>query len=558
MPKRFWKSLRSRILLLAVLTLLFLAGAAFSFFAFLRSNQTETLASAERHLVTVASGLARNYTDRSPGVPSLSSVKLPSPPPPPPPEMGEPHEPPPPGLAPHPHPSMQPDPFSALTVRALRPEAGIEGGFYSATSGALFGYAFPTHEGPGPSKEMPQRERPTIEQLAHQAVSLRSTRTSRYEGPHDAILFVAVPVRESVGNGKSEITGAVWLMQRMPGITSGRSRQLLLGSLGFGAAALITALLTFFVTGEVRKGVNSVLGRLSALESGLFTKPVPATPDSHLAEFESVLQSIDLLAGSLHQKIQNERTLEAEMRHKERLSALGQFAAGIAHELRNPLATIRLRTQMSGRTTDLEGVARNSRVILEEIDRLDDIIGRLLYFARPIHLTLEPVSLDELCATTAFNWKNRQSGQAVEVSCGGHSDAVILCDRSRLLQVLDNLVENAVQSVASQATSENFQGTIILVTAIHGAFAEIQVMDNGAGLTQQALSHALDPFFTTKASGTGLGLSISFEIIEAHAGELTLGNGPVGGAIATIRLPLPAIQVASHSSDVLKTESSHV
>lgn len=545
MPKHFSKSLRSRILLLAILTFLFLAGAALSFFTYLRSSQTATLAAAERHLTATASELARSYVDRLGSSPPLSALDPPHlPPSPPKPDNTD---------ASHPHPPARTDPLTALTVRALRQEPGIEGGFYAASTGALLGYAFPTHEGPGPDKEMPQRERPTIEKLVQDAVSTASTRFSRFEGPHDAVLFVAVPIREA-----DQTTGAVWLMQRMPGITGGRSRQLLWGSLGFGAAALITALLTFFVTGEVRKGINSVLARLNALESGLFAKPVPLAPGSHLEEFERVLRSIDLLAGSLHQKIQNERSLEAEMRHKERLSALGQFAAGVAHELRNPLATIRLRTQMSGRSGDLEGVARNSYVILEEIDRLDGIIGRLLYFARPIHLDLAPVALDELCSAAAATWKARQPDQGVEVSCSHGSDSIILCDRSRMLQVLDNLVENAVHSAAARPAEMLGPGKVGIIPSMNGAFAAIEVRDNGMGLSPEAAHHALDPFFTTKASGTGLGLSISFEIVQAHDGELTLINGDDGGAVATIRLPLKSPQSTVLSFDTLGMENSHV
>ena len=546
MPKQFWKSLRSRILLLAVLTFLFLAGAAFSFFAYLRSSQTAILTAAERHLIVVASGLSRSYTDRADGTLSLSSLEhlgmkdgprsgppatrapdgLPPAPPPPAPLHPAPLHP------PHPEQGIASDPLTLLTMRALRQEPGIEGGFYAAESNELGGYAFPTHEGPGPSKEMPQRERPTIEALVRDAVAAGGIRTTRFEGPHDAVLFVAVPVREKPGSASSELSGAVWLMQRMPGVTGGRSRQLLWGSLGFGAAALITALLTFFVTGEVRNGVNTVLSRLSELEGGLFVKRAPAASEANLEEFNLVLRGIDTLALSLQEKILNERTLEAEMRHKERLSALGQFAAGIAHELRNPLATIRLRTQMSERTHDLEGVGRNSKVILEEIDRLDSIIGRLLYFARPIQLHLELVALDELCLTTANTWKQREAAHGVEIRCDAASGASFSCDRSRILQVLDNLVENAVHSASSTVS-----GQVTIASSLNGAFAQIEVRDNGAGLDPETLSRALDPFFTTKESGTGLGLSISFEIVQAHYGELSLGNRDDGGAIAFVRIP---------------------
>ena len=553
MPKHFWRSLRSRILLLAVLTILFLAGAAFSFFTYLRSSHTAVLAAAERHLMTVASGLARTYVERPPEVPSLSSVDLQPLTPLLPSELtpaDRPKDPPPPPPPHPPLPTHQPsrhDPLSMLTARALREEGGIEGGFYAAKSSSLVGYAFPTHEGPGPNKEMPQREVPTIAMVAREAVANGSAKSSRFEGPHDAVLFVAVPIRERMAGAQAEITGAVWVMQRMPGVTGGRNREMLWGSLGFGAAALITALLTFFVTGEVSKGVSGVLARLNALESGFFAPMLPVPVDSPLEEFDRVLRGIDALAASLQQKIQKERMLEAEMRHKERLSALGQFAAGIAHELRNPLATIRLRTQMSQRTGNLEGVARNSLVIVEEVDRLDTMISRLLYFARPIHLQLQPVALDELCSTTVDAWIDRGGSQGVHVSCEGCAAATILCDRGSMLQVLDNLTDNAVQ-----AASQQVNGNVSLSTSQDDSFAYIHVRDNGGGLDTKALRHAMDPFFTTKASGTGLGLSIAFEIVQAHDGELVLSNHPEGGALASVRLPLPAPELVTKSVNLLK------
>lgn len=583
MPKSFWRSLRSRILLLAILTLLFLGGAAVSFFAFLRSSHTAELSLAERHLITTASNLTHNYADRPSSIPTLSSIPRsesdhppppsppppervgsgilnpPSPPPPPPAERGNAHLDSPPPPPPRPHPSRS-DPLAQVTARTLRQEPGIEGGFYVVSSQALVGYSFPTHEGPGPNKEMPQRERPTIKQLVQDAVARGSTRTSRFEGPHDAILFVAMPIKEvpvgsaRTGGASSEITGAVWLMQRIPGASSGRNRQLLWGSLGFGSAALITALLTFFVTTEVSRGVNLVLARLGSLESGLFAKRPPERQGQQLEEFDRVLRGIDILATSLQQNIEKERTLEAEMRHKERLSALGQFAAGIAHELRNPLATIRLRTQMTQRNSNAEGVGRNSSVILEEIDRLDSIIGRLLYFSRPIHLQLQPVSIDEMCSGATEAWKLRASAKNVEIVCTPDRTVIVICDRSRLLQVLDNLIENAVHSASA---GESSGGKVWVSAGQHDGVAKIEVRDNGPGLDANALNHALDPFFTTKDTGTGLGLSISFEIVQAHGGELQLSNHFEGGAVAAIRLPMPGVQPIDERMTAVEVTGNH-
>ena len=564
MPKLFWKSLRSRILLLAVLTCLFLASAAFSFFAFLRSSHAAALSTTERHLLSVASGLGSDYTEHMAATFSLRSVKaiphphplpLPPPPPPPPDSTAVPPDQVHPGLPPPP----APDPLSRITERVLRQEPGIEGGFFAAESDTLTGYSFPTHEGPGPNKEMPQRERPTIDNLVHAAVASGSPRTYRFEGPHDAVLFVAVPVREVFRqrdrqdvSGATEITGAVWLMQRIPGFDRGRNRQLLFGSAAFGTAALITALLAFFVTTEVRRGVTAVITRLGSMETDFSQSPTDAIAGPQLEEFERVLRGIDVLASSLRQKIENERALEAEMRHKERLSALGQFAAGIAHELRNPLATIRLRTQMSQRSADGEAVTRNSTVILEEIDRLDTIISRLLYFSRPIQLQLQPVALDDLCMGAATAWNQRPLPQKLTISCTAESGVLAVCDRSRILQVIDNLIENAVQSAS---TNGEKGGQVTVTTAQHQQVAEITVMDDGPGFAAETLKHVLDPFFTTKESGTGLGLSISFEIVQAHGGELRLNNRPSGGAIASILLPLRNFE--AHSFLIEKGAQNH-
>jgi signal transduction histidine kinase len=216
---------------------------------------------------------------------------------------------------------------------------------------------------------------------------------------------------QQTASNADEVTGAVWLMQRLPGIEGGQSRQLLFGSVGFGIAALITALLAVFVTTEIGSGVHTVLERLGSMEGGLSAATSQTGGRPPLEEFDCVLHGIDSLALALHKKIENERTLESQVCHNERLSALGQFAAGIAHELRNPLGTIRMRTQMWQRSTDPEAAKRSSAVILEEIDRLDTIISRLLYFARPIHLQLQPVVLDDLCANAAGAWAEKRSGK---------------------------------------------------------------------------------------------------------------------------------------------------
>lgn len=521
MSRSFWRSLRTRIILIAIVTCAFLTVATVSLFNFLRSSHTATIRGEQQRLVRVAANLAQAYGIQVSTGTSLRHVSPPPKPPEPPllPTRLAGQEPPPP-----PPPA---DPLSQITAAVLQREDGIEGG-YLAGAGPLVGYAFPTHEGPGAQKEMPQRERPTIDLLAHQAEATGTAQTFVFEGPHDVVLFYAQPIRE-MASGQNTVTGAVWLMRRLPDLNGGRSKDLLFGTIGFGSAALITALLAWFLIVEIEGGVHAVTHHLALLEQDLsYAGHVLEKPQ--LTEFEELLSRVDAMAASLRYRIANERHLEDQLRHKERLSSLGQFAAGVAHELRNPLATIRLRAQMALQASAESTVVRSSTVILEEVDRLNAMIGRLLYFSRPTSLNMQSIDLGELCSSVAVAWQ-RRIPDGFTVLCQATPGSFARGDRSSLLQVLDNLIENAVQASRSGA------GQVIIRVEHHGKMLNIDVLDSGTGFDETALIHAFDPFFTTKDSGTGLGLSIAFELIEAHGGRMKAATRPEGGAIVSVVLP---------------------
>lgn len=539
-------SLRSRVLLLFVVACTLLVLTATSFYFYQRSTQREFLANAERHLGAVASALLRNYINRQNRSTSLAADKhtgrpVPRRPLPPPPavELQEPTRKPP------PPPQPLDDPLSKITEETLRHEDGIEGGFFSVASDSLIGYAFPTHEGPGSPQAIPARERPTIDGLVHAAVATGSQQTYRFEGSHDAVLFIALPVREFTGGTQqgssaqitqesSAISGAVWLMQRIPGADATRNRQLIIGAGAFGLTALLTGLLAFFIISEVRSDVGSVLRRLGLLESDLSSELAADGRRLHLDEFRQVHTRIDRLAETLQEKIGRERALEQQIRHQERLSALGRVAAGIAHELRNPLATIRLRTQMMQRAGGVTNNDKNAGVVVDEIDRLNGIIERLLQFARPIDLRLNAVDLTSLAREAARDWAERTREEPFTVACESVESAICIADGARLRQVCDNLIENAVQAVRSRA---NAGGHVLLQTGYLGGFAYLDVCDDGPGIPESHLSRVLEPFFTTKDGGTGLGLSISYEIVQAHGGDLSPRHGQDGGACIRMLLP---------------------
>ncbi len=162
----------------------------------------------------------------------------------------------------------------------------------------------------------------------------------QFYGAHDVVLFMAAPVCET-RNCSGGPVGAAWLMQRIPGAESDRRRAVLWSAFGSGTVACITMILAFVVLRQVDRGTQAVLDQLAHMEVYLSANEQRARVG--LAEFHRVMDGLNRLGVTLRNQIEKERELQGRLRQNERLAAIGQLAAGVAHDLRNPLATIRLR-----------------------------------------------------------------------------------------------------------------------------------------------------------------------------------------------------------------------
>ncbi len=223
------------------------------------------------------------------------------------------------------------------------------------------------------------------------------------------------------------------------------------------------------------------------------------------------------------------------LRRSERLAALGEMAAGLAHEIRNPLGAIALYASRLVRDlTDRPAERQAATKISSGVRSLDRLVSEILDFAQEDRLDRAPCSFDSLLAGVMEHvqpWlADSNCSLQVEASSNG---AVIDCDRGRLEQVLSNLLINGVQAAG--------RGGVVTVRASdNGAgAAEIEVCDNGPGIAPDAMNRIFNPFFTTKASGTGLGLAIVHRIVEAHGGTIAASNREEGGARFVVTIPPP-------------------
>jgi PAS domain S-box-containing protein len=242
------------------------------------------------------------------------------------------------------------------------------------------------------------------------------------------------------------------------------------------------------------------------------------------------------------------RELEEQARRQDRLVALGQMAATVAHEIRNPLGGIEGFASLLSRDFE-EGDPRLRLVtkILEGARSLNRVVSELLVFTRPIKLDYQKIELVPLIETAlSFVGENiRRSGIRLYKKFGS-KQLMVWGDGEELERAVLNIILNAVQampqggtlSVSCRRRSLTRAAQQMLDIRRNGTWVDIAVRDSGPGIEQEDIPRIFNPFYTKKEKGTGLGLAIAMKIVEAHQGQITASNSPKGGALFVISLPL--------------------
>jgi signal transduction histidine kinase len=275
-------------------------------------------------------------------------------------------------------------------------------------------------------------------------------------------------------------------------------------------------------------------------------EPCPNETDSELSFYDArgiVLRLLFLaVAGNLastlaetireqyvrYRKLAEELTkAEAAVRRAERLAALGQLSAGLAHELRNPLGTIKASAEMLTQNLpkDNELAAEMAGFISSEVDRTNSLVTRFLDFARPLSLRKEFSDVTKTIDRTIQQVKRENQTVEIDTEYDPRAEPLLI-DAEMMERVFYNLILNAVQASP--------EGKPVTVRVKHGA---IEVIDRGVGIAKEHSESIFNPFFTTKPNGTGLGLPIVAKIVDEHGGKLTVESEPGKGT--TFRVVLP-------------------
>ena len=226
------------------------------------------------------------------------------------------------------------------------------------------------------------------------------------------------------------------------------------------------------------------------------------------------------------------KALRQEMQRKEKLAAIGGLAAGIAHEIRNPLSSVKgMATYFKNRFTADPDASQAAEVMVQETERLNRVINELLEFARPSQINARPSDINAVIDHSIKLIRQDAEDQGVELDTNKAADLPAAhIDPDRVVQCLLNLYLNAIQAMEAG-------GRITAETGLspEGAVM-VQIADTGPGIAREDLSRIFDPYFTTKSTGTGLGLAIVHKIIEDHGGRITVNSTPGRGTVFSIYL----------------------
>jgi two-component system NtrC family sensor kinase len=304
----------------------------------------------------------------------------------------------------------------------------------------------------------------------------------------------------------------------------------------------IISLVISIVLGQI--GVRMIARPVRKLAKNLYTyakgeHSQRVQTNAKIDEIRDLEAAFNSMADSLDQASEERDKAQHMMLQSAKLASIGQMAAGIGHEINNPLNNILSYVKLLERElSDSDGRIKQDLVSLkEETVRASDIIRGILNFARQVPPQYAPFQIEQWLQDTLNLVKQSAKTAGISLAYECEQDMIIEGDRGQLQQALINLLINAIQ--ASERNSE-----VNIVVSFTNEDAIISVIDQGAGIDQDSLNRIFDPFFTTKpeGKGSGLGLSVSLGIIERHNGKLMLKNNPNGGVTATMAIPIKQVK----------------
>ena len=412
---------------------------------------------------------------------------------------------------------------------ALAGAPGVEGGIWQAESGSL-AYAYPTYEGTGPKTDLPAAELSVIRQVNGDAQRSGRPATATNAGRSQSLIVHACPLRGPLQN----VTA--WTMTRAATAEGPAYTHLLVGLIVLALTlppelAADPAWLEGFARGLKAIWLAWILlswsRRIAMIETALGeptdTADLPQLPRTGARELDRLVDAVN----DAGPRLSAER---ARATAAERLAAVGRLSANLAHEIRNPIAAMRLKAENALASPDPARKVSALEAILQQVARLDALLRDLLAMTQASQPKARAVDLERFLQSTIEPHRELAARRDLQLRTIVPASPHASCfDPAQLQRALDNLILNAIQNTPDG-------GEIVVAAEIDDGRLVFRVTDSGPGI-DETIKHCLfEPFVTTRADGTGLGLAIVREIARAHDGEAQLGHTRTGSSFE-ISLP---------------------
>jgi signal transduction histidine kinase len=415
-----------------------------------------------------------------------------------------------------------------ISGQELKVLSGLDGGFYLVFPDEFYGYSFPTSPPPVPVYGPPPRSYNIIKTQSLQSIEEDTIIINLHS--FDAAIFPLATIPIVVD---TQTVGVVWVRihieNELPVIKLKRIVNIaaVISILGFVFLMLLSALLG----GEI-KGIKKEM------------EGIRYNPSLRLRRrwgiFGYISSNINGMLDTIEEEDNQRRILERQLNQKEKLASLGNMIAGVAHEVKTPLAIIKTRIQMwqqeVQKNNDLAELIspESMQMVIDETNRLSTLVKRLLIFSRPIDKKMKPTDINKLIDEVVSFISVERNNKTIAIRQNLNSDLpLIQADESSIKQVIINVLENSIEAMP--------EGGIIGISSDIDAGNKkiiIVITDTGKGISEEIINMIFDPFFTSKESGAGLGLSISYQIVKAHNGEICFMENPDKGTKCIIKLPL--------------------
>ncbi len=422
--------------------------------------------------------------------------------------------------------------LATIVQREFSVMNGMEGGYYFSRFDQFLGYGFPTSPSPKPAFGPPPRSYNIIRDQLRQSIGTQKRIVQIHS--FDPALFPLVTEPAVV---RGSVVGGVWARIHI---------ERLLPTPWFDALVGVATALSVLGFAIALGFAWNLRRRLDELKSGL--GKLHEDPTFRFPERKGVrgfiMRSINDMLEARNADQVRRQELESELRQREKMATLGTLIAGVAHEVKTPLAVIKTRIQMWQRkisqarthSTPVPAVISDDsmHIVVHEIDRLSNLVKRLLVFSRPVAGSFNACDINQLLDRTLAVIRSAAEEKGVTITTTyDPSVPGIMADPQALEQVFLNICSNALDAMPGHNNLRMMSEYLPAQSQLR-----VTVQDDGVGIPDEIIDRVFDPFFTTKEDGVGLGLSICYEIIRAHGGNIEFVRPNGTGTTCRITLPL--------------------